>query len=62
MRFTRLIVGFLVIIIAIAIITSEQLAGVSADAVINARLSTIRAPITGTLTAQLTLGLGGDFR
>ncbi|MBX3573203.1 MAG: HlyD family efflux transporter periplasmic adaptor subunit [Mesorhizobium sp.] len=52
MRFTRLIIGFLVIFVAVAIIASEQLAGASADAVINARLTTIRAPIAGTLSSQ----------
>ena len=52
MRFTRLFIGFLVIVVAIAIIASEQLAGASANAVINARLTTIRAPIAGSLTAQ----------
>lgn len=52
MRFTRLIIGFLVIVVAIAVIAGEQLAGVSADAVINARLTTVRAPISGTLSAQ----------
>lgn len=52
MRFTRLIIGFLIIVVAIAIIASEQLAGASADAVINAPVTTIRAPIAGTLTSQ----------
>ncbi len=52
MRFTRLIIGFLVIVVAIGIIASEQLAGASADAVVNARLTTVRAPIAGTLTSQ----------
>jgi multidrug resistance efflux pump len=52
MRLTRLIIGFLVIVVAIGIIASEQLAGASADAVVNARLTTVRAPIAGTLTSQ----------
>lgn len=49
MRFTRLIIGFLVIVIAIFIIAGEQLSGASADAVINARLTTLRSATAGTL-------------
>ncbi len=49
MRLTRLVIGVLVILVAGFIIAGEQLAGASADAVINARLTTIRAPIAGSL-------------
>lgn len=49
MRFTRLIVGFTVILGALYIIFAEQLSGASADAVVNAQVTTIRAPIAGTL-------------
>lgn len=52
MRFTRLIIGFLVIVVAILVIAGEQLSGASADAVINARVTTVRAPVSGTLAAQ----------
>lgn len=57
MRFTRLIIGFLIILVTVAVIASEQMAGASADAVINARVTTLSAPIPGTLTTQRrTLG------
>ncbi|HEV7416987.1 MAG TPA: HlyD family efflux transporter periplasmic adaptor subunit [Tianweitania sediminis] len=52
MRFTRLIIGFLVILLAVAVIAGEQMAGASADAVVNARLTTVRAPIAGQLTSE----------
>lgn len=52
MRLTRLIIGFLVILVAVLVIAGEQLSGASADAVINARLTTLRAPIAGTLSMQ----------
>lgn len=52
MRLTRLIIGFLVILIAVLVIAGEQLSGASADAVINARLTTIRAPVAGRLTLK----------
>ena len=57
MRFTRLFVGLLVLAVALWIIVGEQLAGVSADAVVNARLTSVRAPIAGDLSfAPLLLG------
>jgi biotin carboxyl carrier protein len=52
MRLTRLIIGALLVIIALFLIAGEQLAGASADAVINARLTTIRAPIAGQLSIE----------
>ncbi len=52
MRFTRLIIGFLVIVVSTLIIGGEQLSGASADAVINARVTTLRAPVSGTLASQ----------
>jgi multidrug resistance efflux pump len=52
MRFARLIIGSLVIAVAILVIAGEQLSGASADAVINARTTTLRAPIAGTLTLE----------
>lgn len=57
MRFTRLIIGALIIIVAVFILVGEQLAGTSADAVINARVTTVRAPIAGEISLQpRTLG------
>jgi multidrug resistance efflux pump len=43
--------------VAVWILIGEQLAGVSADAVINARMSSVRAPVAGDVTlAPLSLG------
>jgi hypothetical protein len=56
MRFARLIIGSLVIAVAILVIAGEQLSGASADAVINARTTTLRAPIAGTLTLESQIG------
>lgn len=47
MRITRLVVGAAVIAVALWIIIAEQMAGASANAVVNARLSTLPAPIAG---------------
>lgn len=52
MRFTRLIIGALIIIVAVFILVGEQLAGASADAVINARVATVRAQIAGDVSLQ----------
>jgi multidrug resistance efflux pump len=50
-------VGVAVLVVAVWILIGEQLAGVSADAVINARLSSVRAPVAGDVTlAPLSLG------
>jgi multidrug resistance efflux pump len=50
MRYSRLVIGLIVIFLALWVIVSEQMAGASADAVVNARLSTLRAPVAGTIT------------
>jgi biotin carboxyl carrier protein len=49
MRIGRLFLGLVVILFALSVIVGEQITGVSSDAVINARLSTLRTPIAGTL-------------
>lgn len=49
MRLLKIFVGIAVAVVALFVIVSEQLAGVSADAVVNARLTTLRAPIAGRL-------------
>lgn len=57
MRFTRILLGLAVLLVAVWVLTGEQLAGVSADAVINARLTSVRAPVAGDVTlAPLSLG------
>ena len=49
MRFSRLIIGVLVVLAALWVIVSEQMAGASADAVVNAQVILVRTPIAGTL-------------
>ena len=52
MRYSRLVIGLILIVLALWVVVSEQMAGASADAVVNARLSTLRAPIAGTIVMQ----------
>lgn len=49
MRLGRFFLGLAVIAIALWVLLGEQITGVSSDAVVNARLTTMRAPIDGTL-------------
>lgn len=49
MRSVKIVSGLVVIFLALLVIVKEQTAGVSADAFINARLTTIRAPIAGSV-------------
>lgn len=53
MRFRRLFLGLAIILSALWVIVGEQITGASSDAVVNARLSTVRAPIAGTLDMPL---------
>lgn len=46
----RLLVGIALVALALWIIVGEQLAGVTADATINARVAVVRAPIAGDLS------------
>ncbi|MFN4099505.1 MAG: HlyD family efflux transporter periplasmic adaptor subunit [Pararhodobacter sp.] len=50
MRYGRLLLGAFVVLLAGWVIIGEQLSGVSANAFVNARVSTLRAPVAGTLT------------
>ncbi|MBC7478649.1 MAG: HlyD family efflux transporter periplasmic adaptor subunit [Pseudorhodobacter sp.] len=59
MRYFRLVLGSLIIVLAIWLIVGEQMTGASADAVVNARLSMLRAPIAGTI-AMPSRGLGSS--
>jgi multidrug resistance efflux pump len=52
MRYSRLLVGFALIFLALWIIVGEQMSGASANAVVNAPLSTLRAPVAGQITVQ----------
>lgn len=49
MRLPSLLIGFVAILLALWVIVGEQITGASSGAVINARLTTVRAPISGTL-------------
>ncbi len=49
MRFGRLLLGSAAVAASLWIIIGEQITGVSSDAVVNARLNTVRAPIAGQL-------------
>ena len=49
MKFTRLVLGSAIVIAALWLIIGEQISGVSSNAVVNARLVTLRAPVAGTL-------------
>lgn len=50
MRYLRLVAGLVIIAFALWIIVGEQMSGASADAVVNARLTTLRAPIAGKVS------------
>ena len=49
MKYTRLLVGLLVILVALWVIVGEQVAGVSSDAFVNAPVVTIRSDVAGTV-------------
>lgn len=51
MRSVKIVAGLVIVFLALFIIVREQTAGVSADAFVNARLTTTRAPISGTFDA-----------
>ena len=46
----RLLLGSILVALALWIIVGEQLAGVSADATINAHVVSVRSPVAGDLT------------
>ncbi|MBJ3763790.1 HlyD family secretion protein [Maribius pontilimi] len=49
MRFGKLLLGSTIVVVSLWVIIGEQISGVSSDAVVNARLSTVRATQAGTL-------------
>lgn len=61
MRLTRLVLGLILILVSIWVILGEQLGGTSANAMVNARLATLRSPIAGTV-AMPDLALGATIR
>lgn len=57
MRFVQILVAAVLLLGGLWVLIGEQLAGVSADATINARLTAVRAPVAGDVTlSPLTLG------
>lgn len=50
MRYRRLILGLIAIVVALWIIVGEQMSGASADAVVNAPVVTVRATVAGNLS------------
>jgi len=50
MKYWRIILGFAVFLLVVWIVVGEQLAGASADAVVNAEVTTARAPIAGRIS------------
>jgi len=58
MKYGRLILGLVAIVVAVWIIVGEQMSGATADAVVNAPIVTVRATVAGNLTVP-TRQLGG---
>ncbi|MBW6424941.1 HlyD family efflux transporter periplasmic adaptor subunit [Rhizobium sp. XQZ8] len=52
MKLVKIIVGLIIVLVAGYVVVGEQLTGASADAVINARLTTVRSSISGRLGLQ----------
>lgn len=50
MKYRRLILGLIAIVVALWIIVGEQMSGASADAVVNAPIVTVRATVAGDLS------------
>ena len=62
-RWLRLVLGLTVIVIGLYVIIGEQIAGTSADAVVNAQVLILRAPIDGELKLALrALGAHVDVK
>lgn len=60
MRYGRLVLGAGIVLASLWIIIGEQITGVSSDAVVNARISTLRAPMAGKLEMPMR-PLGARF-
>ncbi|ETX26466.1 HlyD family efflux transporter periplasmic adaptor subunit [Roseivivax isoporae] len=59
MKYTRLIIGLVAIVVALWVIVGEQMTGASANAVLNARVVTLRSDVAGTLEMpERALGAG----
>jgi multidrug efflux pump subunit AcrA (membrane-fusion protein) len=60
MRYGKLLLGSFVVLVSVWVIVAEQVSGVSSDAVVNARLATVRAPVAGRLDMPLR-AFGEEF-
>jgi len=49
MKYSRLLIGFIAIALALWVIIGEQMSGASANAFVNARLVTVRSEVAGTV-------------
>ena len=49
MKYTRLILGSALVVAGLWVVVGEQMSGASADAVINARVTTLRSDVAGKL-------------
>lgn len=57
MKYTRLLLGATIILVALWVIIGEQMSGASGDAVLNAQVVTLRSPTAGNLAmSQRPLG------
>ncbi|WP_341213346.1 HlyD family secretion protein [uncultured Limimaricola sp.] len=61
MRLTRLLIGLVLVLVSVWVIVGEQMGGASANAMVNARLATLRAPLAGRVTMP-DLALGATVR
>lgn len=61
MRLTRLFIGLALILVSVWVIVGEQMGGASANAMVNARLTTLRAPLAGRITMP-DLAFGATVR
>ncbi|TMV39092.1 HlyD family secretion protein, partial [Thioclava sp. BHET1] len=52
MKHTKLVIGILLVVAALWVIISEQMASASADATINARVITLRSPVAGSFNLR----------
>lgn len=52
LRYLRLVIGGLIVVAALWVIIGEQMSGASANAVVNAEVVTLRAPVAGDLTVE----------
>jgi hypothetical protein len=60
LRLAKYFTGAMLILLALWVISGEQITGASSNAIVNARLTTIRSPIAGTTDISFT-NIGREF-